>query len=129
MSAGGGRLTGVDRVVRLEPGKGATAIRNVPNTLDVFDTHFPRFPVLPGVLILGSLGSLAVLFLDSETGSEWRMAGAERVRYRHFVQPGDRMEMTVELLERAASAATMEGVVRVDGRRVTTVGKIRLVPT
>ena len=26
---------------------GGTAVRNVPTTHPVFDTHFPRFPVLP----------------------------------------------------------------------------------
>ncbi len=39
-------------------------IRNVPNTLAIFDSHFPRFPVLPGVLILGSLGELAGVLLE-----------------------------------------------------------------
>ena len=39
----------------LELGKRATALRNVPNTLVIFETHFPRFPVMPGVLILAWL--------------------------------------------------------------------------
>ena len=45
------RWTTLDRIVSVEPGKSAEAIRNVPNTLAIFDSHFPRFPVLPGVLM------------------------------------------------------------------------------
>ncbi len=57
----------LDRVVGVEPGRRAEAIRNVPSTLDLFDSHFPRFPVLPGVLILGTLGALAELLLRDTT--------------------------------------------------------------
>ena len=47
--------TRLDKLVEHEPGRRAVGVRHVPNTLDVFDTHFPRFPVLPGVLIIDDL--------------------------------------------------------------------------
>ena len=122
------RWTTVDRVISLEPGKGARGIRNVPNTLAILDSHFPRFPVLPGVLILGSLGELAALLLLEQTGRPWRLAAAEQVRYRHFVQPGDQMELTVELKESSAESAVLSGTVRVDGKVMTTARQLRLVP-
>jgi 3-hydroxyacyl-[acyl-carrier-protein] dehydratase len=122
------RWTTLDRVVSLEPGKGAKGLRNVPNTLAILDSHFPRFPVLPGVLILGSLGELAARLLEEETGRPWRLAGAEQVRYRHFVQPGDQMELTVELKEASADSALLSGTVRVDGKVMTQARQLRLVP-
>jgi 3-hydroxyacyl-[acyl-carrier-protein] dehydratase len=103
-------------------------VRNVPNTLAILDSHFPRFPVLPGVLILGSLAELAAQLLQQETGQSWRLVGAEQVRYRHFVRPGDQMELTVELKEQAADAAVFSGTVRVDGKVMTTARQIRMVP-
>ena len=45
------RWTTLDRILEIDPEKGAKALRNVPNTLSIFDSHFPRFNVLPGVLI------------------------------------------------------------------------------
>ena len=122
------RWTTVDRVTSLERGKGAHGVRNVPNTLAILDSHFPRFPVLPGVLILGSLAELAARFLREQTGSDWRLAAAEQVRYRHFVRPGDQMEMVVELKELAPGSALLSGSVRVEGRAVTTARVLRLVP-
>jgi 3-hydroxyacyl-[acyl-carrier-protein] dehydratase len=121
------RWTTLDRIVSVEA-ESATAIRNVPNTLAIFDSHFPRFPVMPGVLILGSLGALACVLLEKETGKAWRLAGAERVGFRHFVQPGDQMELTVALKDRTDTEATLSGEVKVDGKVVTRARKMRAVP-
>lgn len=121
-------LITLDRIISLEPGKGAKALRNVPHTLAIFDTHFPRFPVMPGVLILGSVGQLAATLLREQTGRAWRLAGAEQIRFRHFVQPGDQMELAVDLKEMSDAAATLSATVRVEGRPVTTVRTVRMVP-
>ena len=123
----GGKWTTVDKVVKVGDGE-AVGIRNVPNTLAIFDSHFPRFHVLPGVLILGSLGVLAAELLEQETGKRWRLAGADRVGFRHFVQPGDQMEITVELKERTDDSATLSGEVKVDGKLVIRARQLRMVP-
>jgi 3-hydroxyacyl-[acyl-carrier-protein] dehydratase len=121
------RWTGLDRVLTLE-GDTGRAIRNVPHTLSILDTHFARRPVLPGVLTLGSLGELAGLLLKERTGRPWRMAEAQQVRFRHFIQPGDQMELTVSLKSLADDTATFSGTVTVDGRTMTTTRQLRMVP-
>jgi 3-hydroxyacyl-[acyl-carrier-protein] dehydratase len=121
------RWTTLDRVVSAD-GDTATAIRNVPNTLAIFDSHFPRFPVLPGVLILGSIGALAAHLLEQQTGRKWRLAGAGNVGFRHFVQPGDQMEITVELKERSDDGAVLTGQASVDGKLVTRARQLRMKP-
>jgi 3-hydroxyacyl-[acyl-carrier-protein] dehydratase len=120
------RWSNLDRIVSVEPGQRATALRNVPNTLAIFDTHFPRFPVLPGVLILGSLGSLACELLAAETADRWLLAGADRVGFRHFVRPGDQLELTVELKERSDTEAVLSGEASVDGRVVMRARRLRM---
>ena len=119
-------LITLDRILEIDPARGGRAYRNVPNTLSIFDTHFPRFPVLPGVLILGSLGLLASLVLKERTGQVWRLAGAEQVRFRHFVQPGDQMELSVELKQFESQVATLSGSVRVDGQSMVTARQLVL---
>lgn len=120
--------TAFDKLVSLEPGSSAEALRNVPNTLAIFDSHFPYFPVLPGVLILGTLESLAATLLGEGTERSWRLAQAQQVGFRHFVQPGDQMELTVKLLESSDDEAVLSGEVKVDGRLVTRARKLRMVP-
>ena len=92
-----GQLIGFDRIRAIEPGQRAEAVLNVPSTLAIFDSHFPRLPVLPGVIILGSLARLGELLLRESTQVQWRLAEVEKVSYRHFVQPGDVLELTVEI--------------------------------
>jgi 3-hydroxyacyl-[acyl-carrier-protein] dehydratase len=121
------RWSTLDKIVSIEPGESARAIRNVPNTLAIFDSHFPRFPVLPGVLILGSLGALAAELLEAETGKPWRLAGADRVAFRHFVGPGDQLELSVKLSQRSDTEAVLSGEASVDGRVVTRARKLRAV--
>jgi 3-hydroxyacyl-[acyl-carrier-protein] dehydratase len=123
----GGRWTTLDRIVRIGDGE-AVAIRNVPNTLAIFDSHFPRFNVLPGVLILGSLGTLCAELLEQETRRRWRLVGADRVAFRHFVQPGDQIELVVKLKELGADEATLTGEVTVDEMVVTRARKLRARP-
>jgi 3-hydroxyacyl-[acyl-carrier-protein] dehydratase len=121
---GRSRWTTLDKVLTVEPGKSATAIRNVPNTLTIFDSHFPRFNVLPVVLMLWSLGALAGELLEAETGRPWRLAGAERIGFRHFVQPGDQMLLTVTVKSRDDTEAILTGEVSVDGKVVVRARKL-----
>jgi 3-hydroxyacyl-[acyl-carrier-protein] dehydratase len=122
------RWTTLDRVLEIDPQKGARGLRNVPNTLTIFDSHFPRFPVMPGVLILGTLAELAARLLRQRTGQRWRMARAEQVRFRHFVQPGDQMALSVDLKEFSSTAAVFSATVKVEDKVVSTARKIQMVP-
>jgi 3-hydroxyacyl-[acyl-carrier-protein] dehydratase len=122
------RWTTLDRIVAVDPGQRGEALRNVPNTLAIFDSHFPRFHVLPGVLMLGSLGALAAHVLEQEDGSQWRLGAAGQVGFRHFVQPGDQLELIVELKQREDDAAVFSGEVKVAGKVVVRARQLRLVP-
>ena len=82
---------------------------------------------MPGVLILGSLGELAAQLLEQETGGRGGWPAAEQVGFRHFVQPGDQMELTVTLKSRADDEAMLSGEVKVDGKLVTRARKLRMV--
>jgi 3-hydroxyacyl-[acyl-carrier-protein] dehydratase len=123
----GGVWTTVDRVVKVEEEE-AEAVRNVPNTLAIFDSHFPRFHVLPGVLMLGSLGTLCGELLEQRTGKRWRLAGADRVAFRHFVQPGDQLVLNVKLKDLGDGEATLSGEASVEGKLVLRARRLRAQP-
>jgi 3-hydroxymyristoyl/3-hydroxydecanoyl-(acyl carrier protein) dehydratase len=106
----------IDRILEVGPGEYAVAIVNVPNTLTVFDTHFPRFPVLPGVLLLDAMGEVARLV--ARVGRQRAVHGA---RFRHYVRPGDQVRITVHATDHGAFVAVAE----VDGRKVATVRSLR----
>ena len=62
----------VDRVVELEPGMRAVAIKQVTANEPQFTGHFPGRPIMPGVLIVEALAQtagVAVLTLDEYRGN------------------------------------------------------------
>lgn len=118
------QLFALDRITDITPGRHGQAVRNIPGTLVIFDSHFPRFPVLPGVLVIGTLGELAARVLRDGDGRTWRLAGAEQVRFRHFIRPGDQMALEVDVSEIDGDGAVGRASVKVDGRAVTTVRRL-----
>jgi 3-hydroxyacyl-[acyl-carrier-protein] dehydratase len=115
-------------LIRLEPTRHGVAVLGVPGTLSLFDSHFPRFPVLPGVLLLDCMAALAALVLgDAAAGApRWRLSQVEALRFRHFVQPGDRAEIAVRVLESTADTARCAATVTVERRTVATARALRL---
>ena len=93
----------IDRVVELEPGKRAVAIKNVTANEPQFTGHFPGQPIMPGVLMVEALAQtagIAALSLPEYRGKLALFAGIDECRFRRTVLPGDtlRLEATVEKL-------------------------------
>jgi 3-hydroxyacyl-[acyl-carrier-protein] dehydratase len=116
---------GFDRVLEFEPGSHAVAVRNVPGTHAWFATHFPRRPVLPGVLLLEDLARLAALVCGHGT-QDWRLSGVHTMRFRHFVGPGDQVELRVRVTGAGDGSRDVRAEARVEGRTVATARRLTL---
>ncbi|MEU6071334.1 MULTISPECIES: 3-hydroxyacyl-ACP dehydratase FabZ family protein [Streptomyces] len=114
-----------DRIVELEPGRRAVAVRNIPNTLPCFDHHFPRFPILPGVLLLESMAALAKAAVGGERA--WRLASVRGVRFKHFVGPGDQVHITADVTGGTQQTTEVRATARVGDRVVATARSLALV--
>jgi 3-hydroxyacyl-[acyl-carrier-protein] dehydratase len=94
----------IDRITRWEVGTAAEATKNVALSEDFFDDHFPRRPVMPGVLLLEGMAQLSGLLLEASLLQKYRknakavLTVLERTKFRALVKPGDtllyRTEMT-----------------------------------
>jgi 3-hydroxyacyl-[acyl-carrier-protein] dehydratase len=85
----------IDKITQWHVGTSAEAIKNVALSEDFFDDHFPRRPVMPGVLILEGMAQLSGLLLEAGLREKYgRDAKAvltvlERTKFRDMVRPGD----------------------------------------
>lgn len=96
----------LDRLTQLDEGSHGVAVRNVPSTLDIFNSHFPRFPVLPGVLLLESMTALAMVV--SGSAECWRVHAVHGMRLRRFVRPGDQVVVTASVVTASADPAVRD---------------------
>jgi 3-hydroxyacyl-[acyl-carrier-protein] dehydratase len=88
--------------------------------LDVFQGHYPDFPVLPGVLQCeASFQAGAVLIsklVPVESGKVPVVTRLNNTQFRRLVRPGETIDIEVELTERLANAFFLKGRVSVDGK-------------
>lgn len=114
----------IDRILELEPGVRAVAIKNVTVNEPQFTGHWPGNPVMPGVLMLEAMAQVGGIFLMSEAenaGKTAFFAGMDNIKFRRPVVPGDQLIITAELVRRkgmigrAAAVATVDGEVAVEG--------------
>lgn len=94
----------VDRVLELEVGKHITACKNVSVNEPFFQGHFPQLPIMPGVLIVEAMaqsaGILGFKTADKTPadGSIYFFVGADDVRFKRPVVPGDQLMLHSEYI-------------------------------
>lgn len=94
----------VDRVVEIELNKRIVAYKNVTVNEPFFQGHFPDQAIMPGVLIIEALCQAAgVLGFRSQEkkpkdGYIYYFVGADDVRLRRPVVPGDQLRLEAEIL-------------------------------
>lgn len=100
----------LDRILELEPGKSAKALKNVTISEPFFQGHFPSQPIMPGVLIIEAMAQLGGILLlqqeqvnQADSSSEQKPAklalltGVDRARFRKQVVPGDQLILVAEI--------------------------------
>ncbi|GAB1264834.1 3-hydroxyacyl-ACP dehydratase FabZ [Aurantivibrio infirmus] len=114
----------VDRVVDLVKGESIVAYKNITTNEEVFNGHFPQAPIFPGVMIIEALaqvsGILGFKTMDKtpEDGSVYLFAGADNVRFRRQVIPGDRLQLESRVMSKKSGIWKFECEASVDGQRV-----------
>jgi 3-hydroxyacyl-[acyl-carrier-protein] dehydratase len=109
----------IDRIVELQPGERITAVKNLTLAEEYLGDHFPNFPVMPGVLMLEALtqaGAWLIRATEDFAHSIVMLRQASNLRYGQFVQPGDTLTVTAELLGMEGDEARLKAQGSVDGR-------------
>ncbi|MBH55457.1 MAG: 3-hydroxyacyl-[acyl-carrier-protein] dehydratase FabZ [Opitutaceae bacterium] len=114
----------VDRVLEInEEGTHLSAVKNVTINEPYFQGHFPGRPVMPGVLQIESMAQAAGILMLRRTSSEGKVAffmSCDKVKFRQAVEPGDQLEISVDLLKiRGEKIAQAKGECKVGGKVVS----------
>jgi 3-hydroxyacyl-[acyl-carrier-protein] dehydratase len=95
----------LDRVTRIDPGKSIEGIKCWTLTDEIFNEHFPGFPVVPGVLLTESKAQLLGFLIEKSYELEYTCKNGiyvllsiiQKAKFRSFVIPGDKCILKGEL--------------------------------
>ncbi len=122
------RFTLIDRICDIQTGVSITAVKAVSLAEEYLEDHFPRFPVMPGVLMLESMYQASALLLHRTEGfchSTILLKEAYNVKYAGFVQPGQTLVVHSKLVSLDDRNATFQAKGKV-GRQTAVSGKLVL---
>jgi 3-hydroxyacyl-[acyl-carrier-protein] dehydratase len=126
----------LDRVLSVEPGKHLRAAKNISINEPFFTGHFPRAPVMPGVLIIEALAQACAVLtfktrnFDLDEDSVYYFVGIDNARFKRPVGPGDVLLLDVTLLRqikgvwRFGAQALVEDKIVTEAELMCTVGPL-----
>lgn len=111
----------VDEVVEIDAER-IVALKHVRDDEDWCRGHFPGNPIMPGVLITEALAqSAALIYLHAHrdrAGATVYLVGADKLRFRKPVRPGDTLRLEVSIASQRRGIWTFDGTATVDDARV-----------
>jgi 3-hydroxyacyl-[acyl-carrier-protein] dehydratase len=120
----------IDRITRWEVGTAAEALKNVAMSEDFFDDHFPRRPVMPGVLMVEGMAQLAGLLIEASLQTKYDhnakaiLTVIERTKFRAMVRPGDTLLYRAEVTSINPEGGKASVKATCDGRVVATTAMV-----
>jgi 3-hydroxyacyl-[acyl-carrier-protein] dehydratase len=120
----------IDRINKWQVGTAAEATKNVALSEDFFDDHFPRRPVMPGVLIIEGMAQLSGLLLEATLKEKYdRDAKAiltvlERTKFREPIRPGDSLTYATRVVSVNTNGAKVTAQASRNGQVVATTGMV-----
>ena len=94
----------LDRVTELELGKYVKGYKNITTNEPFFMGHFPGKEVMPGVLIVEAMAQVSGILgfktmnKTPEEGSIYYFVGADNLRFKRPVVPGDKLVLESTVL-------------------------------
>ncbi len=114
----------IDKVVNYKEGDYLIAIKNVSFNEPFFQGHFPVRPVMPGVLVVEAMAqatgilSFKTAEAQPDDDSLYYLAGINNAKFKKPVEPGDQLEIKVQLLRVTRGFWKYSAESKVDGKVV-----------
>ncbi len=103
----------VDRVISLS-GQEIVAEKFIPDDLELFQGHYPDYPLMPGVLLCEAVFQAGAILISELMGKDSAagvpiLARIYKANFKRQVRPGSTIRMRVKLVERIGAAWIMRG--------------------
>ncbi|GAA5507869.1 3-hydroxyacyl-ACP dehydratase FabZ family protein [Novipirellula caenicola] len=109
----------LDKITSIEPGVRITAERTLGADEEYLLDHFPRFPVMPGVMMLEALHQAAIWMIRTGDGFESALVTLKEVRgvkFGDFLSPGETLQINAEVVKTEGDLTTVKATAQKEGR-------------
>lgn len=122
------RFSLIDRIDALEPGNRIAAVKSLSMAEEYLADHFPGFPVMPGVLMLEAMTQASAWLVRATEDFAHSMVvlqEARNVKYGQFVQPGQTLQVSAQIVDHGERETKLKAQGQMDGQ-VTLRGQLIL---
>ena len=115
----------IDKVVHVEPGKEATAIKNISGNDIFFLGHFPEKAIMPGAAIIEAMAQTSIVLFASGKNQEPAgekplfFLGSVKARFHHPVVPGDCLKIKAVTVKSLPNGAYVSAEASVEDKKVS----------
>ena len=111
----------VDRVEDVVAGESAVGIKMVTFNEPQFQGHFPKTPIMPGVMIIEAMAQTSAVMVALTLGLAGKdplvyFMNIDKVKFRRKVVPGDVLRMEITTLRGGSKVWKFAGKATVDGQ-------------
>lgn len=110
----------IDHIKEYEEGKSIEGIKNVAMSEDFLEFHFPKNPIMPGVMLLEALTQLAgwLVAASSDFQNWFLVSKVKKSSFYGLSLPGDQVKLDVQLIsEDGSGQITFKGLGTVNGKK------------
>jgi 3-hydroxyacyl-[acyl-carrier-protein] dehydratase len=113
----------IDKIIDIDRDQSAVGIKNVTINEPFFQGHFPKYPVMPGVLIIEALAQTAGAICVNHAGVSDMpqivyFMGIDNAKFRRPVLPGDQLRLHVQQMRNRGNVWRFKCEAKVDGKLV-----------
>jgi 3-hydroxyacyl-[acyl-carrier-protein] dehydratase len=116
----------IDKVKEIKVGESASGIKSWSLDNQIFDSHFPGFPTVPGVLLTESMAQLSGVLIEQSYNKDYKKKGnifpilsiIQKAKFRSFVEPGDQCIIETSLISIDVTRATTKTITKVGDKIV-----------
>lgn len=101
----------IDRIHEIQPGERISAVKCLSMAEEYLQDHFPRFPVMPGVLMLEAMTQTGAWLVRATEGFRYSLVvlkEARNVKYADFVEPGESLVVRATWLKSEGRLTTLK---------------------
>ena len=109
----------IDHITEYKAGESIKGVKNVAMSEDFLEFHFPKNPIMPGVMLLEALTQLTgwLEAASSDFNNWFLINNVLKSNFYGFAFPGDQVELEVRLISEEDGNKTYEGSGTVKGKK------------